>query len=293
MLKRSPSFLWINGKENRIPRVYCELFSHSIRLEGKSSRLQFSIICPVPQKLEENDFMDIFLNMCPDFHRTEQTYYYTDYACEESYFEYEKENFHLVKGKIEINYLCVRTFFIRIELQLRNKELKNVMCHMILYPLVKEPEEEISFQNRIPKRVSVTKYAKRKCNSSKPIEELCIEDFSHFPVWEYDLEYEYLQWQDETWVKPVHVENVFLLEEADIFVVGTLCEEHEVPCIFYIHINSQKKALSIVDGVVFIDDEYIVLEDFLPKEGIDAMFTIHNRTFRERIFTSGAIQLTL
>ena len=37
----------------------------------------------------------------------------------------------------------------------------------------------------------------------KPVTELTVEDLTRYPVWEFDLEYESEDGQDETWVKPV------------------------------------------------------------------------------------------
>ncbi len=37
----------------------------------------------------------------------------------------------------------------------------------------------------------------------KPVTELTVEDLTRYPVWEFELEYESEDGQDETWVKPV------------------------------------------------------------------------------------------
>ncbi|MEK4741237.1 MULTISPECIES: hypothetical protein [unclassified Bacillus (in: firmicutes)] len=289
MLKREPSKLIIEGNQLYIPWVYCIIQDNFIVVDSKSRKLQFKIVCPTYKTLVEDDFLDIYLNKYPDFIHKEQSYYYKEFNFQEWEFNIEGETFTVLNGNIRISYLSIRTFSIAIELELRASNGFRTMATLYLYPIIKESitdERNMYFSNLIPKVVKEGGSLVGSTNG-KPIAELSLEDFSVAPIWEWDHENESVDYQDETWVRPSVVTNIFEFGNADFHIKADLVLNDEdilYQCILNIDIEQRAQNLSIMEGAVFANEEYIDLRDFLfnPKVNIQKVaFSIQNQTFEK------------
>lgn len=289
MLKREPSKLIIEGNQLYIPWVHCIIQDNFIVVDSKSRKLQFKIICPTYKTLVEDDFLDIYLNKYPDFIHKDYSYYYKKFNFQGSKINIEGQSFEILNGNIQIDYLSIRTFSIEMELELRASNGLRTMATLYLYPLIKESvtdEKNMYFSNLIPKVVKEAGSLVGSTNG-KPIEELSLEDFSVAPIWEWDHENESVDYQDETWVRPSVVTNIFEFGNADVHIKADLVLNDEdilYQCILNIDIEQGEQNLSIMEGAVFANEEYIDLRDFLfnPKVNIQKVaFHIQNQTFEK------------
>ncbi|WP_242296789.1 MULTISPECIES: hypothetical protein [unclassified Bacillus cereus group] len=289
MLKREPSKLIIEGNQLYIPWVHCIIQDNCIVVDSKSRKLQFKIICPTYKTLVEDDFLDIYLNKYPDFIHKEQSYYYREFNFQESEFNIEGETFTVLNGNIRISYLSIRTFSIAMELELRASNGLRTMATLYLYPLIKESvtsERNMYFSNLIPKIVKEAGLLVGPTNG-KPIEELSLEDFSFSSIWEWDLENESFEYQDETWVRPSTVKSIFEIDNMDVFIRADLLlkdDDSLYKCILNIDVDQIAQTFSVIEGAVFINEEYIDLRDFLfnPKANIQKIvFHIQDQTFEK------------
>ncbi|WP_242251642.1 hypothetical protein [Bacillus cereus group sp. BfR-BA-01379] len=289
MLKREPSKLIIEGNQLYIPRVHCIIQDNFIVVDSKSRKLQFKIVCPTYKTLVEDDYLDIYLNKYPDFIHKEQSYYYKEFNFQESEFNIEGETFTVLNGNIRISYLSIRTFSIAMELELRASNGLRTMATLYLYPLIKElitDEKNMYFSNLIPEIVKEVGSLVDSTNA-KPIEELSLEDFSGVPIWEWDYENESVDNQDETWVRPSVVTNIFEFENTDILIKADLVVNDEdilYQCILNIDIEQGAQKLSIMEGAVFANEEYIDLRDFLFNSTVNIqkiVFHIQNQKFEK------------
>ncbi|MGR5880339.1 hypothetical protein ACT7CW_17590 [Bacillus pacificus] len=289
MLKREPSKLIIEGNQFYIPWVYCVIQDNCIVVDSKSRKLQFKIVCPTYKTLVEDDYLDIYLNKYPDFIHKEQSYYYREFNFQESEFNIEGETFTVLNGNIRISYLSIRTFSIAMELELRASNGLRTMATLYLYPLIKESvtsERNMYFSNLIPKIVKEAGLLVGSTNG-KPIEELSLEDFSFSSIWEWDLENESFEYQDETWVRPSTVKSIFEIDNMDVFIKADLLlkdDDSLYKCILNIDVDQIAQTFSVIEGAVFINEEYIDLRDFLfnPKANIQKIvFHIQDQTFEK------------
>ncbi|MCW1241319.1 hypothetical protein [Bacillus pretiosus] len=289
MLKREPSKLIIEGNQLYIPWVHCIIQDNCIVVDSKSRKLQFKIICPTYKTLVEDDFLDIYLNKYPDFIHKEQSHYYKEFNFQEWEFNIEGETFTVLNGNIRISYLSIRTFSIAMELELRARNGLRTMATLYLYPLIKESvtsERNMYFSNLIPKVVKEVGAPVGSTNG-KPIEELSLEDFSFSSIWEWDLENESFEYQDETWVRPSTVKSIFEIDNMDVFIkAGLLLKDDDslYKCILNIDVNQIAETFSVIEGAVFAKEEYIDLRDFLfnPKMNIQKIaFRIQDQTFEK------------
>ncbi|MGH0926039.1 hypothetical protein [Bacillus pacificus] len=289
MLKREPSKLIIEGNQLYIPWVHCVIQDNFIVVDSKSRKLQFKIVCPTYKTLVEDDYLDIYLNKYPDFIHKEQSYYYREFNFQESKFNIEGETFTVLNGNIRISYLSIRTFSIAMELELRASNGLRTMATLYLYPLIKElvtSERNMYFSNLIPKIVKEAGLLVGSTNG-KPIEELSLEDFSFSSIWEWDLENESFEYQDETWVRPSTVKSIFEIDNMDVFIKADLLLKDDnslYKCILNIDVDQIAQTFSVIEGAVFINEEYIDLRDFLfnPKANIQKIvFHIQDQTFEK------------
>ncbi|QWG85898.1 hypothetical protein [Bacillus mycoides] len=287
MLKREPSKLIIEGNQFYIPWVYCIIQDNFIVVDSKSRKLQFKIICPTYKTLVEDDFLDIYLNKYPDFIHKDYSYYYKEFNFQEWEFNIEGATFTVLNGNVRISYLSIRTFSIELELRARNGF--RTMATLYLYPIIKESitdERNMYFSNLIPKVVKEAGSLVGSTNG-KPIEELSLEDFSVAPIWEWDYENESVDYQDETWVRPSVVTNIFEFGNADVHIKADLVLNNEdilYQCILNIDIEQGAQNLSIMEGAVFAKEKYIDLRDFLfnPTVNIQKIvFHIQNQKFEK------------
>ncbi|EOP57682.1 hypothetical protein IKQ_00632 [Bacillus cereus VDM053] len=289
MLKREPSKLIIEGNQLYIPWVHCIIQDNFIVVDSKSRKLQFKIVCPTYKTLVEDDFLDIYLNKYPDFIHKDYSYYYKKINFQGSKINIEGQSFEILNGNIQIDYLSIRTFSIEMELELRASNGLRTMATLYLYPLIKESitdERNNYFSNLIPKVVKEAGSLVGSTNG-KPIEELSLEDFSVAPIWEWDHENESVDYQDETWVRPSVVTNIFEFGNADVHIKADLVLNDEdilYQCILNIGMEQGAQNLSIMEGAVFTNEEYIDLRDFLfnPKVNIQKVaFHIQDQTFEK------------
>ncbi|ENB9405632.1 hypothetical protein [Bacillus paranthracis] len=289
MLKREPSKLIIEGNQIYIPRVHCIIQDNFIVVDSKSRKIQFKIICPTYKTLVEDDFLDIYLNKYPDFIHKEQSYYYKEFNFQGSKINIEGQFFEILNVNIQIDYLSIRTFSVEMELELKANNGLRTMATLYLYPLIKESvtsERNMYFSNLIPKIVKEAGSLVGSTNG-KPIEELSLEDFSFSFIWEWDLENESLEYQDETWIRPSTVKSIFEIDNMDVFIKADLLlkdDDSLYKCILNIDVDQIAQTFSVIEGAVFINEEYIDLRDFLfnPKSNIQKIvFYIQDQTFEK------------
>ena len=111
-----------------------------------------------------------------------------------------------------------------MELELRASNGLRTMATLYLYPLIKESvtsERNMYFSNLIPQIVKEAESPVGSING-KPIEELSLEDFSFSSIWEWDLENESFEYQDESWVRPSTVKSIFEIDNMDVFIKADL-----------------------------------------------------------------------
>ncbi len=289
MLKREPSKLVIEGNQFYIPWVYCVIQDDYIVVDSKSRKLQFKIICPTYKTLVKDDFFDIYLNKYPDFIHKEQSHYYKEFNFQGSKINIEGQSFEISNGNIQMDYLSIRTFSIEMELELKASNGLRTMATLYLYPLIKESvtsERNMYFSNLIPKIVKEAGSPVGSING-KPIEELSLEDFSFSSIWEWDLENESFEYQDESWIRPSTVKSIFELDNTDVFIKADLLLEDDdslYKCILNIDVDQIAQTFSVIEGAAFINEEYIDLRDFLfnPKVNIQKIvFYIQDQTFEK------------
>ncbi|MEC3527048.1 hypothetical protein [Bacillus paranthracis] len=289
MLKREPSKLIIEGNQFYIPWVHCVIQDDYIVVDSKSRKLQFKIICPTYKTLVKDDFFDIYLNKYPDFIHKEQSHYYKEFNFQGSKINIEGQSFEILNGNIQMDYLSIRTFSIEMELELKASNGLRTMATLYLYPLIKESvtsERNMYFSNLIPKIVKEAGSPVGSING-KPIEELSLEDFSFSSIWEWDLENESFEYQDESWIRPSTVKSIFELDNTDVFIKADLLLEDDdslYKCILNIDVDQIAQTFSVIEGAAFINEEYIDLRDFLfnPKVNIQKIvFYIQDQTFEK------------
>ncbi|SFH94557.1 MULTISPECIES: hypothetical protein [unclassified Bacillus (in: firmicutes)] len=294
MIKRQPSMLMLGEQKIVIPKVLCIIYDDFIVLEAKSRKLQLEIVCPTYKLLVEDDFLDIYLNKYPDFIHKDHSYYYKEFSFQESKLNIEGQFFEILNGNIQIDYLSIRTFSVEMELELSGDSDSRIMSTLYLYPLIKEAkidEKRMYLNNLIPE---VVKEVKSTMDSStgKSIEELSLEDFSVSAVWEWDLENESEVFQDETWVRPSIIKDIFKLDNMDVFIRADLVINKDdilYPCILNIDVDQTARTFSIMEGAVYMNEEYFDLKEFLfdLKTNIQKIdFYIQNQIFEKNDFVN-------
>ncbi len=103
-------------------------------------------------------------------------------------------------------------------------------------------------------------------SKSKPVDELTIEDLRKHPIWEWAIDEEENEDQDETWVKPSKTNN-FTEELNGSIVLGELTTNsvHKFPLMCSLDVDGNE---AIISSVVFYDhkkDEYHAIEDVVKK----------------------------
>jgi len=111
-------------------------------------------------------------------------------------------------------------------------------------------------------------------NKSKPVDELTIEDLKENPIWEWAIDEEENEEQDETWVRTSETKN-FTEELNGSIVLGELTTNNgdKFPMMCGLDIEDDEVSIS---SVVFYNDkqdEYYALEDMVKK--IDLPLTIN------------------
>jgi hypothetical protein len=103
-------------------------------------------------------------------------------------------------------------------------------------------------------------------SKSKPVDELTIEDLKENPIWEWAIDEEENEEQDETWVRPSETKN-FTEELNGSIVSGELITNNDdkFPMMCSLDINNNEVIISSIIFYNEIEDEYSALEDVVKK----------------------------
>ncbi|PWA11189.1 hypothetical protein DCC39_09450 [Pueribacillus theae] len=111
---------------------------------------------------------------------------------------------------------------------------------------------------------------------SKPVHDLTIQDLKENPIWEWAIEDENNEKQDETWVRPSKTKN-FTEELNGSIVAGELTTNNgdNFPMMCSLDVDSNEVFISSVVFYNDREDEYYALEDMVKQ--IDWPLTINIR----------------
>ena len=100
----------------------------------------------------------------------------------------------------------------------------------------------------------------------KPVDELTIEDFIDSPIWEWAIDEEGNEGQDETWVSPLETQN-FTEELNGSIVSGELStnDDEKFPMMCSLDIEDDEVFISSVVFYNRREDEYYALEEVVKK----------------------------
>ncbi|AZV43101.1 hypothetical protein [Peribacillus asahii] len=103
-------------------------------------------------------------------------------------------------------------------------------------------------------------------SKSKPVDELTIEDFKESSIWEWAIDEEENEDQDETWVRPSETKN-FTEELNGSIVSGELStnDGEKFPMMCSLDIEDDELFISSVVFYNKRDDEYYALEEVVKK----------------------------
>ncbi|RSD27804.1 hypothetical protein [Mesobacillus subterraneus] len=103
-------------------------------------------------------------------------------------------------------------------------------------------------------------------SKSKPVDELTIEDLKENPIWEWAIDEEENEEQDETWVRPSETKN-FTEELNGSIVLGELMTNNgdKYPMMCNLDIEDDEVSISSVILYNNKQDEYYALEDMIKK----------------------------
>lgn len=103
-------------------------------------------------------------------------------------------------------------------------------------------------------------------SKSKPVDELTIEDLKENPIWEWAIDEEENEEQDETWVRPSETKN-FTEELNGSIVSGELITNNDdkFPMMCSLDIDNNEVIISSIVFYNEIEDEYSALEDVVKK----------------------------
>ncbi|HZH61138.1 MAG TPA: hypothetical protein VEY70_16560 [Metabacillus sp.] len=101
---------------------------------------------------------------------------------------------------------------------------------------------------------------------SKPVDELTLEDFNESPIWEWAIDKEENEGQDETWVRPSETKN-FTEELNGSIVSGELStnDDEKFPMMCSLDIEDDEVFISSVVFYNKREDEYYALEEVVKK----------------------------
>ena len=103
-------------------------------------------------------------------------------------------------------------------------------------------------------------------SKSKPIDKLTLEDFKDNPIWEWAIDDEQNEEQDETWVRPSEINN--FTEELNGSVVSGELETNDgekFPMMCSLDIEDEEVFISSVVFYNKTEDEYYALEEVVEK----------------------------
>ncbi len=103
-------------------------------------------------------------------------------------------------------------------------------------------------------------------SKNKPIDKLTLEDFKDNPIWEWAIDDEQNEEQDETWVRPSEINN--FTEELNGSVVSGELETNDsekFPMMCSLGIEDEEVFISSVVFYNKTEDEYYALEEVVEK----------------------------
>lgn len=103
-------------------------------------------------------------------------------------------------------------------------------------------------------------------SKSKPIDKLTLEDFKDNPIWEWAIDDEQNEEQDETWVRPSETNN--FTEELNGSVVSGKLETNDgekFPMMCSLDIEEEEVFISSVVFYNKTEDKYYALEEVVEK----------------------------
>ncbi|KZE69150.1 hypothetical protein AWM68_02460 [Fictibacillus phosphorivorans] len=111
--------------------------------------------------------------------------------------------------------------------------------------------------------------------TSKPVEELSIKDLKENPIWEWVIDEEENEEQDETWVRPSKTKN-FTEELNGSIVLGELTTNNgdTYPMMCSLDLEDDE---AVISSIVYYEeklDEYFALEDMVKKIEFPLAFNI-------------------
>jgi len=103
-------------------------------------------------------------------------------------------------------------------------------------------------------------------SKSKPVDDLTIEDLKENPIWEWAIDEEENEEQDETWVRPSETKN-FTEELNGSIVSGELITNNgdNFPMMCSFDIDNDEVRISSVIYCKEKEEEYFALEDVVKK----------------------------
>jgi hypothetical protein len=112
-------------------------------------------------------------------------------------------------------------------------------------------------------------------SKSKPVDELTIEDFIESPIWEWAIDEEDYEHQDETWVRPAETTN-FTEELNGSIVSGELATNagEKFPMMCSLDIEDE---IVLISSVVYYsknEQEYYSLEESVKGMDVPLLFKI-------------------
>ncbi|MDM5317211.1 hypothetical protein QUF49_14475 [Fictibacillus sp. b24] len=131
--------------------------------------------------------------------------------------------------------------------------------------------------------------------TSKPVDELSIKDLKEHPIWEWVIDEEENEEQDETWVRPSETKN-FTKELNGSIVLGELTTHNGdvYPMMCNLDIEDDEASIS---SVVFYKeklDEYFALEDMIKEINyplsVNIRLTINGQP-QSLIFTANKVDI--
>lgn len=130
---------------------------------------------------------------------------------------------------------------------------------------------------------------------SKPVDELTIEDLKEHPIWEWAIDEEESEEQDETWVKPSEQQD-FTKELNGSIVSGGLITSNNDKFPMMCSLDIEEDELSISSVIYYNDkqDEYFALEDMVKKIDLPISINIQltiNGVLHSLIFTANKVDI--
>ncbi|PSL41053.1 hypothetical protein B0H99_103187 [Planomicrobium soli] len=130
---------------------------------------------------------------------------------------------------------------------------------------------------------------------TKPVNELTIDDLKKSPIWEWAIDSEENEEQDETWVRPAETKD-FTVELNGSIVLGEAKINNEEPFPIMCSVDMENATVSI-SSIILYDkeqDEYHAIEDRVKEINFPLLITISlqiNEQIRFLNFTANKVDI--